>query len=59
MILKFWYKSSNNISLLLVDKPVEMELIKNVWKSNVSTLEWVRRYELKRTQSRMGYVCKN
>ena len=59
MILKFWYKSSNNISLLLVDKPVEMELIKNVWKSNVSTLEWVRIYELKRTQSRMGYVCKN
>jgi len=44
MILKFWYKSSNNLSLLLVDKPVEMELIKNIWKSNVSTLEWVRGY---------------
>jgi len=28
MILKCWYKSSNNLSLLLVDKPVEMELKK-------------------------------
>jgi len=37
MILKFWYKSSNNFSLL-VDKPIEMELIKNIWKSDVSTL---------------------
>jgi len=44
MILKCWYKSSNDLSLLLVDKLVEMELIKNRWKSNVSTQEWVRRY---------------
>jgi len=44
MKLKCWYKSSNNLSLLLVDKPVEMELNKNRWKSNVSTLEWVREY---------------
>jgi len=44
MILKCWYKSSNNLSPLLVDKPIEIELTKNRWKSNVSTLEWVRRY---------------
>jgi len=25
MILKCWFKSSNNLSLLLLDKPVEME----------------------------------
>jgi len=44
MILKCWYQSSKYHSLLLVDKAVEMELNKNIWKSNVSTLEWVRRY---------------
>jgi len=44
MILKSWYQSSNNLSLLLDDKPVEMEINKNRWKSNVITLEWVRRY---------------
>jgi len=44
MILKCWYQSSNQLSLLLVDKPVEMKLNKNRWKPNVSTLECVRRY---------------
>jgi len=44
MILKCWYQSINNLSLLLVDKPVEMKLNKNGSKSNVSTLGWVRRY---------------
>jgi len=44
MILKCWYQTTINLSVLLVDKPVEMELNKNRWKSNVSTLEWVRRY---------------
>jgi len=39
MILKCWYQSSNNLSLLLVDKPVEMELNKNRSKSNIGTLE--------------------
>jgi len=38
-ILKCWYKTSSNLSLLLVDKLVEMELIKNRWKSTISTLE--------------------
>jgi len=28
MILKCWYQSSTNLWLLLVDKPVEMELNK-------------------------------
>ena len=28
MLLKFWYQSSNNLSLLLVDKAGEIELNK-------------------------------
>jgi len=44
MLLKCWYQSSNNLSLLLVDKAPEMELNKKRWKSNVRILEWVRRY---------------
>jgi len=44
MIFESWYRSSNNLSLLVVDKPAELEINKNKWKSNVSTLEWVRRY---------------
>jgi len=44
MLLKFWYQSSSNLSLLLVDKAGEIQLNKNRWKSNVRTLEWVRRY---------------
>ena len=44
MILKCWYQSSINLSLLLVDKPVEMELNRNRWNTNLSTLEWVRTY---------------
>jgi len=43
MIVKCRYLSSKYLSLLRVDKPAEMELNKNRWKSNVSTLEWVRR----------------
>jgi len=44
MIFESWYRSSNNLSLLVVEKPVELEINKNKWKSDVSTLEWVRRY---------------
>jgi len=44
MLLKCWYQSSNNLSLLLVDKAAETELNKNRWKSNVRILESVRRY---------------
>jgi len=44
MIFESWYGSSNNLSLLVVEKPVELEINKNKWKSDVSTLEWVRRY---------------
>jgi len=43
MIVKCWYQSSRYLSLLRVDKPIEMELNKNKWKSNVSTLDCVRR----------------
>jgi len=38
MILKCSYQTTINLSVLLVDKPVEMELNKNKWKSNLSTL---------------------
>jgi len=44
MIFESWYRSSNNLSLLVVEKPVELEINKNKWKSDESTLEWVRRY---------------
>jgi len=40
MILKCGFKSSKYLSLLLLEKPVEMEINKNIWKSNVSTLDW-------------------
>jgi len=42
--LKCGFKSSKYLSLLLLEKTVEMEINKNRLKSNVSTLEWVRRY---------------
>jgi len=35
MMLKCWYQSSNDLSLLLVDKPVEMELNKKTYENQM------------------------
>jgi len=35
MMLKCWYQSSNDLSLLLVDKPVAMELNKKTYENQM------------------------